>query len=991
MAFSNEPLSPPDADDFQRMGLRRMEFRPPVIRRALGRSAQPLVLMHLRSPSAQLEQLLVDVMTSGYRVLDPRRRDDSQHRVMLGRIHPQLVDEAVHLAQAKPAGSNAKVMAGGSTGGAEAVADGGDSLVGSRLPSEFSPVAERDWLEAADPMIGAADRLVVDGGRAPEVASSERFLDLGSVPTWGETLSGSDLMVESVYWQFYRAVRRRVTRASWPSVVSATLLAASVLLVLTWRTTAWLRSGDQRPENTGAMAFVTGANGSESSVAALVPPAASVDKPTEASIAGLVPLPADTVSVQVATSELLQSPEQTTKAPERPASTDVNVAPDSAVKVAGIAIPGGVAGEIKLAQPTATDQPAVAAATPLAPLTAAAEGSATGRVAEMAAVSSKEDKPLADSLGAVVATDLVAGAVPESVSPTQAEMASKEAADARATADELGTRELLGVEGTVALSGSAMAETVPSVVKLPEVPDQNLLGSARLRVEKAARELDVSSSSGAVSGVPAAVTGSSGGVGNSGVKAATAFRTVSATSPEGSAERYVGTLLAGQSAVMAGDTRHANRAIVDLTQWFRIDRDAATVRLARWMAADVTNQDELRRVATWLDGQLRAAMVAGELPLAGELVAVIQEVGLRHRDDAMRADAKLWRDVLIISQRYEVGAKKVAENPSAATVDERGLAGRYWALVCRDWHQALPFLAACETPKLTRLAGIELLAGQTLDAEDANILADGYLGEGKKAKGWLGESYIVRSHQVLTAAASRAKVAEALELNRRASDLVREHPSAFLSFDDRMAASDATSGEQFESAPTGNAAKPRPSGTAVIPDRGPPQMLGRIRIGGEDIGALIRYQPGMPLSQQVVDQIRGGLSAVDGRPLAEISGKSIEFELVGVLFVDRPKTVTLHLSASLPGGSQVISFNGTDLPNDSVASMRAPKRFEIDVLPGEYLIRWSMTLMAGDQLSLRVVDESTGKSLAVFNPPGSLNDHPERLPTRLRVGLATAE
>jgi len=988
MAFSNEPLSPPDVDDFQRMGLRRMEFRPPIIRRALGRSAQPLVLMHLRSPSAQLEKLLVDVMTSGYRVLDPRRRDDSQQRVMLGRIHPQLVDEAVHLAQAKSSGSSAKALSGGSTGAAEAAADGGDGLVGSRLPSEFSPVTERDWLEAAEPMIDAVDRLVVGGGKVPELTSSDRFLDLGSVPMWGETLSGSDLMVESAYWQFYRAVRRRLTRASRPSIVSATLLAASVLLVLTWRTTAWLRSGDQRQATAELMASAASSmpglalpafsgDGVGSSVAPSVPAAVIDGKPSEAAIAGVVPMPADVVS----------TPGQSMQGNERPIGAGVNDANEPGVQVAGNAVSSnGVPSEPRPAHPLATDQSTVATVPQMVPVAGAADGpvvgAAAGTAADMASASPNPEKPLAGTTGASVVVD------PAAVGgPALDELAAKEAADARAAADELGTLELLGLEGSVALPGNAMAEATPVQVQLPGIPNENLFGSARLRVEKAARELNTTTSSAAVTTIPGAVSIAS----SSGVKGATAFRKVAATSPEGSPERYVGTLLAGQSAVMAGNSRHANRAIVDLTQWFQIDRDAATIRLARWMAADVTNQDELRRVATWLDGQLRAAMIAGELSLASELVGVTQEVGLRHRDDAMKADAKLWRDVLIISQRYEMGAKKVADDPSAATVEERGLAGRYWALVCRDWHQALPFLAACETPKLTRLAGIELLAGQTIDVEDANTLADGYLGEGKKAKGWLGESYIVRSHEVLTAAAGRATVTEALELNRRASDLVREYPGAFVSYDDRIAADEKGGGEQFDSAPSGTAATPSSSATGMVPDRGPPQMLGRMRIGGEDLGALIRYQPGMPLSQQVVDQIRGGLSAIAGRSLADIGGKSIEFEFVGTLIVDRPKTITLHLSASGPGGSQVISFDGTDLPNESVASMRAPKRFEIDVLPGEYLIRWSLTLIAGDQLSLRVVDEATGKSVQVFNPPASLINHPESLPTQLRVGLMTAE
>ncbi len=90
-----------ELEDFVSIGVRPSEFRPAVIRRAVHRSAKPIASLHLNHPTALLEQKLTRIVTIGYRLLDPRRREDSIQRMMLGRIHPQLADEAARMAQSK--------------------------------------------------------------------------------------------------------------------------------------------------------------------------------------------------------------------------------------------------------------------------------------------------------------------------------------------------------------------------------------------------------------------------------------------------------------------------------------------------------------------------------------------------------------------------------------------------------------------------------------------------------------------------------------------------------------------------------------------------------------------------------------------------------------------------------------------------------------------------------------------------------------------------
>ena len=990
MAFSNDPLSPPEADDFQRMGLRRMEFRPPVIRRAIIRSAQPLVLMHLRSPSAEVERLLVNVMLSGYRVLDPRRRDDSNQRVMLGRIHPQLVEEAVYLAQRKPAQT---ATVGGLSAGNAAQGNGQQIAVANlhpvaggesdaeeaelRIAAEFAPIAERDWLESAEANLGVADRLL-SGGFAPEMNPSDRFLDVTGVVAWDTTLTGSDLMVQPTYQRIYRAIRRRLARASAVSLVSGAMLAASILLVMTWRTTAWIRSIGERqmsievaesvlsPEEVARIAAASLPDEPEkladsNATDAILPPAEQALSPGPDGTNRL----AGKVEPAVAGAQTITPGSGGSVSPAGRSVPEPADLAGSAVQAT--AIEGSLAASAELTE----------AAVPSAALTPESQQPLMPLVND----SSVDSQPLAVTANAVPAPAVIAAATPkpepagDGIAMTAGSAADANDADAtKKAADERLGMELLGL-------AEPASAAVAKVEQRPSLPEETLLGSARLRVESAARAIRIADGGSSLVGRAAAA---------SGVKI---FRRVAGESAEGSPERYVAILLAGQTAALAGLPSDANRAIEDLTAMFDIDRDAALMRMVRWMATDVVSNDELRSVGTWIDGQLRAAMLAGELESVGELVTVMQEIGLKHRDGQLRADAKLWRDVLVISRRYAEAAARVEAGEASA--EDRGSAGRFWAQVRRDWHRALPHFAACSTPKFTKLAGIELLGGQMIDAEDAEEMADGYLVEAKRAKGWLGDSFALHSYELLTLAATNSDRATALELNRRASEVKVDYPGAFIPADDRVASSDDSANNFSEPAAKPGAATASPSDGAstpmAIPDRGPAQMLGRLRISGQDAAVLIRYQAGMPVTRKIVDQMLVGLENAGGIPAAATVNEPIELEFVGTLSVDGPKTVTFHLAGNGPGGGQTLAINGRALPINSAASTRSPKRLEVDLMRGEYLVRWTTTLDDGDQLSLRAVDESSGNLVPIFAPPTSIANHPGALPTRLRVNLIAAE
>jgi hypothetical protein len=107
--------------------------------------------------------------------------------------------------------------------------------------------------------------------------------------------------------------------------------------------------------------------------------------------------------------------------------------------------------------------------------------------------------------------------------------------------------------------------------------------------------------------------------------------------------------------------------------------------------------------------------------------------------------------------------------------------------------------------------------------------------------------------------------------------------------------------------------------------------------------------------------------------------------------VDRPSTVSLSLATISRGGIQTISIDDTLLPVELAAMTRGTTRYELDLMPGDYVVRWATTLAAGDSVSLRVIDESSGQAVRLERPTATTPDNPSDLPTRLQVSLVVGE
>lgn len=117
-----------------------------------------------------------------------------------------------------------------------------------------------------------------------------------------------------------------------------------------------------------------------------------------------------------------------------------------------------------------------------------------------------------------------------------------------------------------------------------------------------------------------------------------------------------------------------------------------------------------------------------------------------------------------------------------------------------------------------------------------------------------------------------------------------------------------------------------------------PGLLGRITVGGEDLGVVLRYAPGDVFGQGEIDRLltRYGLEKAD-----------LELRLEGILRVsgqDLPQVVGVELIVESPlaaSGGTTLSLNGSPLPLRDFDGSGIPKAV-VAFQPGDRRITWTL-------------------------------------------------
>jgi hypothetical protein len=367
----------------------------------------------------------------------------------------------------------------------------------------------------------------------------------------------------------------------------------------------------------------------------------------------------------------------------------------------------------------------------------------------------------------------------------------------------------------------------------------------------------------------------------------------------------------------AGEIRTALQAVDELSVRFQIDFDALEYSTYAAFAETTLMPDARDDLTNEILRSLDNALSRQNFDLADQFVALAAKVGSRSRNVELRRAVQQKRtDFQRLKQ--QLAAMNEARGTLAQNPDDgpANLAlGKFSCFALGDWIKGLPHLLKSGDPLYVAAAKADRKAAE---GDKAAELA--------AADAWcqLAESVTKDDKDAATAALERAKsyYTDAL-VALTGLDRVRiEKRLAEL-----QAVADKPRQVQAPRSPQVNA-----------------QLIGRAEVDGNDVGAVLTYEPGYRITPQ---ESRELLSAIKSS-----SERKTRIELFGVLSLSAPGNVIIHhVGGSANGGvlalyidSQLVNRVGDDRSRDIMVSLPLDK--------GDHMVRW--VLSGGDLGSAQV-------------------------------------
>lgn len=685
-----------NTDDFLAIGLRPMEFRPGVIRLAMARTAAPLATLTFNQPDAEVERKLAQIVMTGYRLLDPRRREDSLQRMMLGRIHPQLADEAARIAQAK----------------------------GASLTQLASP----DGLDA-EPFEGIGLLAVNEPAPRGNHRGDRLFLH-DPLNAWSDSLRSHDLLVERPWRLASRMTKRWIATRTMAAVA---VIACAVTSLTLWQN-LW-------PDH---QLIVEGRSPE------VVPSRAITSLTTEPSESQAKAL--ENASINIASEkETAKSQNEDETIAEREAMAPVRMNHELAAAFRNTQ-----------SFPAEEVLPTAPSAAP-ASVDIALDNMALAETATPPAITPQSLTP------AIITPQAIAAEMPL---PTQALPTDPEPGEASAEVSPL------------------IPATLASVVKWP-VPDDDALVSTLAQwnaIDQALAPYDWSGRHlrALAFADDIRVTGTLPVAGD------TLVNVPQDESPESEARRrWVGYTQAASAAVLAGEHTNADQATYRLLDGFDVDEWMVTKSVVALTVSVDLRERDAEAVSEWLSHWAARAILAGNLTDAAFFNQQIDSVSRGNDNQSLHLSTTEFRKTLTTAGRLaEVVKQLETEYPEDGLGDlispsDHYAAGRYWALIRRDWPRSIIHLSSGSDMRLANLANQESQLSEMPTKGDLLELARAYAAMAEKSKGWIHDSYLLHADELLSRSDAVGSSSDSLELARFQKALRAEHEAVFA-FAERM-------------------------------------------------------------------------------------------------------------------------------------------------------------------------------------------------------------
>ncbi|EMI18127.1 hypothetical protein RMSM_04942 [Rhodopirellula maiorica SM1] len=811
MQRTNSETSELDVEEFRRLGVRLNECRLPVIRQAVARGGKLLADQQLASPSPQLERELSRLVTSAYRVLDPRNRNDFVQRILVGRLQTEgtLWSEQ----------QNFRI------GVAASVENPSNSDAGSDDdPFDFD---------------------LSSSSQTPFMVQTR-----ASIANWTQSLDSQDLIEAGVR-------RRRLVNMRNSIQHPWMLLSLFGLLVVTLFGVSKIDFGPEEylgPESYQAWNGETAATPTPADTSSTTDLLATTDTtPDQTSVADQASV---TGPLHLDESEVADQPNDVTGTVatnvERAVSTERADAPDVNVVAESSRMPVESGGT--------TDVSA-------APVAADPDPAAVARLAsETTAKAASEIDPLDLAIDAsLAALSSVPTATPSEISSSKpSESRASEPAAMTGTLEENSESDFLPDPFAIVTSGEDNFDFVDSLDILSQIDGMtdavNEIGELNedlpkriavptLGQQAAAREkLKLRFPVLGTRMLPEAVDELIEQLQDALLDAAN------------SDDAYVIQRTVAEHAWLVQDVAKVEALVHELTRTFELDNDQTLVQTYLASLA-IVDLDETKRLLA------RNGFVLAERLLTSESLEQSSQVarsaaGLADAvgDEQLSTDAQRLTQAIELSTKMSATVVRPDAIPFASDLD-LGVAGRYYCLMLRNWDQGLPWLAKVSDARIASLVKQELALTKTSSNAEWNALADRWKIAADRADGRSADS--IRSHVI---AIKRRIEADAeglqrLELQREIRSLESELPFYIVKLGEWDNVKPVAVPESRNVVP----------GPALVDSA--TGMIGRVKIDGRPTHFRIVYMPGGLVTPEALTRYSAIYSLQDQVVEIEFSGQ----------------------------------------------------------------------------------------------------------------------
>lgn len=432
-------------------------------------------------------------------------------------------------------------------------------------------------------------------------------------------------------------------------------------------------------------------------------------------------------------------------------------------------------------------------------------------------------------------------------------------------------------------------------------------------------------------------------------------------SESGSADRWVLLLESSQHLLMMGRVADAEQTLADLSTEFQISAVQLRQRLLDPVVSGAQTITQKERVISWALSTSEQLLQTEDFDSAAAALRGATTLAVKLGSSDLRLRVNLQADAIKQAKRIApLASKTLAEaTPTTASSSAANSVGRYLCFYLSDWPQGLPWLAYASTPKLAKVAQLEIdsaaMPDGTLD------LVDNWIQCAADVRGRGSESILLHARGLLADAILTSSGLKQKDLERKLSEI-----DAMLPADLRTAV------------PTAPATPPPAPAMAAANLSG---MLGRLKADGLDASALIRYDAGLNLTHDAFSQILNSLG---------IKAGVIGLDFVGI--VDLPEATTLRFVTSTgTDKADVVAVSVNNQPVQlALDGQQNLKVGTLDLPAGSHLVRWQFS---GKQLStchLSIEDDRAKKPLTLRHTAAMLEQILAAAPARLRVNVVRA-